>query len=110
MTATPDFDFALGENANMIRDVTRRFAEFESKTGIKVELRFGPSEALLSSLKTTKIGDLFIPADHSYVEQAREAGLVEQSFELAGMTGVAIFREKYSKPAKDSVARRSRRR
>ena len=27
MTATPDFDFALGENANMIRDVTRRFAD-----------------------------------------------------------------------------------
>ena len=27
MTATPDFDFALGENADMIRDVTRRFAD-----------------------------------------------------------------------------------
>ncbi len=27
MTATPDFDFALGENADMIRESTRRFAE-----------------------------------------------------------------------------------
>ncbi|MBB5685143.1 isovaleryl-CoA dehydrogenase [Sphingobium boeckii] len=27
MTATPDFDFALGETADMIRDSTRRFAE-----------------------------------------------------------------------------------
>ncbi len=27
MTATPDFDFALGENADMIRDTTRRFAD-----------------------------------------------------------------------------------
>ena len=27
MTATPNFDFALGENADMIRDVTRRFAD-----------------------------------------------------------------------------------
>ena len=27
MTATPDFDFALGENADMIRETTRRFAE-----------------------------------------------------------------------------------
>ncbi|MGH6782387.1 MAG: acyl-CoA dehydrogenase family protein [Sphingomonadaceae bacterium] len=27
MIATPDFDFALGENAEMIRDTTRRFAE-----------------------------------------------------------------------------------
>jgi isovaleryl-CoA dehydrogenase len=27
VTATPDFDFALGENADMIRETTRRFAE-----------------------------------------------------------------------------------
>ncbi|MCJ8156004.1 isovaleryl-CoA dehydrogenase [Sphingomonas sp. LaA6.9] len=27
MVATPEFDFALGENADMIRDTTRRFAE-----------------------------------------------------------------------------------
>ncbi len=27
MTATPDFDFALGENADMIRESTRRFAD-----------------------------------------------------------------------------------
>ncbi|MBY8823120.1 acyl-CoA dehydrogenase family protein [Sphingomonas colocasiae] len=27
MTATPDFDFALGENAEMIRETTRRFAD-----------------------------------------------------------------------------------
>jgi isovaleryl-CoA dehydrogenase len=27
MTATPDFDFALGENADMIRETTRRFAD-----------------------------------------------------------------------------------
>ncbi len=29
MTATPDFDFALGDNADMIRETTRRFAEAE---------------------------------------------------------------------------------
>ena len=27
MTATPDFDFALGEAADMIRESTRRFAD-----------------------------------------------------------------------------------
>ena len=48
-------------------------AAFEKETGIKVELRVGPSEKLLSDLKLTKKGDLFLPADDSYVNLAKAA-------------------------------------
>src|SRR3954464_13681503 len=44
--------------------------EFERETGIKIELRFGPSEAILTALRMTRQGDLFLPADDSYVAQA----------------------------------------
>src|SRR3954463_5230460 len=66
--------------------------EFERETGIRVELRFGPSEGILTNLRVTGQGDLFLPADDSYVAQAREAGLVEQDYALATLTAVAVFR------------------
>lgn len=72
-------------------------AEFEKETGIRVELRFGPSEQLLSTLRLSKQGDLFLPADDSYVDQAREFGLTEQRYELATLRGVAVFRKDYPK-------------
>ena len=72
-------------------------AEFERTSGLKIELRFGSSESLLNNLKLKQKADLFLPADNSYVDLAREAGLVEQSFELARMQGVALFSEKFAK-------------
>src|SRR5262245_6753572 len=75
--------------------------EFHRDTGINVELRFGASEELLTKLKVTRQGDLFLPADDSYVAQAREIGLVEHDYDLATMTGVAVFRANFPKEAKD---------
>src|SRR5262245_59054255 len=75
--------------------------EFHRDTGINVELRFGASEELLTKLNVTRQGDLFLPADDSYVAQARELGLVEQDYNLASMTGVAVFRANFPKDAQD---------
>lgn len=76
-------------------------AEFKHDTQIDIELRFGASEDLLSKLKVTRQGDLFLPADDSYVVQARDLGLVEQDYDLATMTGVAVFRANFPKDVKD---------
>ena len=73
--------------------------EFEKETGIRVELRFGPSEQLLNTLRLTKQGDLFLPADDSYIDQARELGLTEQRYHLATMNAVAVFRKDFPKAA-----------
>ncbi|HEX3146982.1 MAG TPA: substrate-binding domain-containing protein [Gemmataceae bacterium] len=76
-------------------------ADFEHDTGIKIELRFGPSETLLSNLKVSGQGDLFLPADESYVAAARKAGLVEQDYAIASMTAVAVIRADFPKAAKE---------
>jgi molybdenum ABC transporter molybdate-binding protein len=81
--------------------VEKAATEFEKDTGIKVQLNFGPSEGLLSTLDVTKQGDLFLPADDSYIAKARELGLVEQDYAIASLTAVAVFRSDYPMDAKD---------
>jgi molybdate transport system substrate-binding protein len=79
----------------------RAAPEFERDTGIKIEVQYGPSEGILNSLRVTGQGDLFLPADDSYVAKARELGLVEQDYPLATMTAVAVIRADFPKDAKD---------
>jgi molybdenum ABC transporter molybdate-binding protein len=79
----------------------RAAPEFERETGIKIEVQYGPSEGILNSLRVTGQGDLFLPADDSYVAKARELGLVEQDYPLASMTAVAVIRADFPKDAKD---------
>lgn len=81
--------------------IEKAAADFERDTNIKIELQYGPSETLLATLKVTKQGDLFLPADDSYVKEARKLELVEQGYAIATLKGVAIFRADYPKAAKD---------
>jgi len=76
-------------------------AEFEKTYGIKFQLSFGPSETLVTTLRLSQQGDLFIPADESYVAEARQLGLVEQDYAVATLTVVAVFRADLPKDAKD---------
>jgi len=50
---------------------------FEQKTGIKVELNWGGSGAVLSQLKLSRRGDLFIPGSPDYMAKAIKEGLVD---------------------------------
>ncbi|MFQ5888200.1 MAG: molybdate ABC transporter substrate-binding protein, partial [Candidatus Hydrothermarchaeales archaeon] len=49
---------------------------FERKTGIKVNLHFGGSGTMLSNMKMSKTGDLYIPASPDYMSKARYDGVV----------------------------------
>lgn len=51
--------------------------------GGNVQLQFGGSNTLLANAELTKKGDLFIPADDSYLEMARSKGLAAESVPLA---------------------------
>ena len=46
--------------------------DYEQKFGQKVYLHFGPSQTILTNLLITKQGDLFLPADDSYIDLARK--------------------------------------
>ena len=50
---------------------------FEEKTGIKVYLNFSGSGTVLSQMKISKSGDLYIPGSPDYMAIAEEDGVVE---------------------------------
>ena len=51
-------------------------AAFENKTGIKVDLQFGGSGSMLSKLKMSQRGDIFIPGSPDYMQKAERGGIV----------------------------------
>lgn len=61
---------------------------YEKEYGIPIELQYGGSGTLLSSLKVAGRGDLFLAADDSYLRLARSNGLVAETLPLASMRPV----------------------
>lgn len=52
--------------------------EYEKETGRRVEIQYGPSQTLLSQIEVSKHGDLYLPADTSYLDIGREKGLISE--------------------------------
>jgi len=63
--------------------------QYEKEYGTKIRLNFGGSGSLESQLKIAG-GDLFIPADYSYIERTRAEGLVLESTLLAMLHAVIV--------------------
>jgi len=61
---------------------------FEAECGIPVQLQFGPSQTLLANIEVSKTGDLYLPADDSYLEVSREKGLTVEQLSFARMHAV----------------------
>lgn len=70
---TPLFAYV---GANLKDPVSELAQAYEQKTGVKVELTFNNSGALLNQLGTTKKGDICIPGDMSFVETAKQKGYI----------------------------------
>ncbi|HEX5035369.1 MAG TPA: molybdate ABC transporter substrate-binding protein, partial [bacterium] len=66
--------------------------DYETETGQKVVINFGPSQTILATLELSKKGDLFLPADESYVGLAKKKDLVDEVTNLASMRAVVIVR------------------
>jgi molybdate transport system substrate-binding protein len=64
--------------------------DYLAARGWKLELEVGPSQALLAAAGITRQGDLYLPADDSYLRQAEQAGLLQASFPVARMHVVAV--------------------
>lgn len=74
--------FCAASNRSVVEAVRRRY---EAETGRRVQFQYGPSQALLSQLELTQAGDLFLPADDSYLEMARTKGLTAEQLPLGQM-------------------------
>lgn len=59
--------------------------EFEKEYGVAVQLQYGGSQTLLANIQASRRGDLYLPADESYVDVARNRGLSAETIPLAEM-------------------------
>ena len=56
---------------------------FQRQTGVKVSANYAGSNFLLGQLKLSRRGDLFLPGDAFYIQEARRQGLVQESYAVA---------------------------
>jgi molybdenum ABC transporter molybdate-binding protein len=64
-------------------------ADYEQQYKTPLQIQYGPSQTLLASIHVSGTGDLYLPADDSYLDMAREKNLVAEQFPLATMQPVA---------------------
>ncbi|MFQ3649342.1 MAG: molybdate ABC transporter substrate-binding protein [Gemmataceae bacterium] len=63
---------------------------YQKSYGVEIQLQYGGSNTLLSQLQVAPLADLYIPADESYVAQAREKKLIAEVLPLASMKPVLV--------------------
>lgn len=65
--------------------------QYENETGRKVSTLFGSSQSLLAQLEISKRGDLYLPADDSFLTIAQGKQLVSEVLPIAAMgIGLAV--------------------
>ena len=68
-------------------------ADYEREYKTPLQIQYGPSQTLLASLEVSKSGDLYLPADDSYLTIARDRQLLADEFALARMQGVIAVKK-----------------
>src|SRR5262245_45637336 len=79
--------------AGLKAPVAEAAREYEEEYGVPISLTYGGSETLLANLQVSGKGDLYIPADTSYIEQARSKKLLDEDIPLAEMTPVVVVKK-----------------
>lgn len=93
-TANEDDALVMYCAAGIKPPVAAAAAQFaEEEFGIPVHLQYGGSGTLLSNLQVAKKGDLYLAADTSYIEIAREKGLLDEAISVARMHPVIMVKK-----------------
>ncbi len=66
---------------------------FQDELGIDVQLQYAGSGTLLNNLRVAKKGDLYLAADVSYIELAREYNLLDEAIPLGRQRPVIAVRK-----------------
>lgn len=74
-------------------NMERLARQFKQETGIEIQLQLGGSNMLLSQIELSNVGDVFLPAESWYLEQAQEKQLAGDSQMLGKMHGVLISQQ-----------------
>ncbi len=83
--AQPLLIYVAASNKSVIEAIRR---DYEREFQVPLEIQYGPSQTLLASLAVTGTGDLYLPADESYLIIARERLLIADEYPLARMNAV----------------------
>lgn len=89
--------------AGLKEPVAELAAEFQHDQDVTVECDYQGSETLLSRIKLLRRGDLYLPGDVSYVEQARDAGLIAKSQDVCYFVPVIIVSHESDHPPKSLI-------
>ncbi|WP_144060028.1 molybdate ABC transporter substrate-binding protein [Rhodopirellula sallentina] len=77
--------FCAASNQAVVQKIVEDYRrDFDSE----VYVNFGSSQSLLSQIEASRTGDLFMPADASFLEAARSKGLLSQTIPVARMRAV----------------------
>ena len=74
--------------AGMKGPVERICRDYQKEFGVNVQLQFGGSGTLLSTLDVAREGDLFLAADETYIHLAREKGIAAEILPIARLRPV----------------------
>jgi molybdenum ABC transporter molybdate-binding protein len=72
--------------------------DYEAEFHVPITVQYGPSQTLLSSFEVSRTGDLFLPADASYLDIARERKLVAEVLPVAQMHAVLAIPKSAAAP------------
>jgi len=68
--------------------------EYEAETGVPVQVQYGASQTLLTNLEVSRTGDLYIPADNSYLDLAQTKELIAETLPALQMSpALAVAKE-----------------
>lgn len=80
--------FCAASNRAVLEEIR---ADYQRETGKIIAIQYGPSQTLLSQIEVAGLGDLYLPADDSYLKLAEAKGLVGEVIDIAEMQiGVAV--------------------
>ncbi len=69
-------------------------ADYQSEYGREIDVQYGPSQTLLSSIEVSGTGDLYLPADDSFLTLAKDKSLIDETIPIAKMRAVvAVHRD-----------------
>ncbi len=77
--------FCAASNRAVMEEIR---SEYEAEFGREVQIQYGPSQTLLSQVEVGGTGDLYLPADDSYLKVGREKELIAEVLPIAKMQGV----------------------
>ncbi len=82
--------FCAASNRAVIETIRK---QYETEFKRSVQIQYGPSQTLLSSMEVSGTGDLFLPADDSFIDIGIQKGLLSEVLPLASMRGVVAVRK-----------------